>query len=201
MVDAGCPAADLVAAKRELRVAALARRAERPSEIVESAAAEVCRIALSELVPPAPSTVALYVSLPGEPGTGPLLAALRTDGHRVLLPVLRDDLDLDWAEHTGKLQPGPRGTREPPGTRLGVEAVGQAAVVLVPGLLVGRDGTRLGRGGGSYDRALARRAPDAVVAMVCFPDEIVDALPAAPHDARVDAALTPVGLQRLGGPP
>lgn len=190
---------DVDAAKRELRAAALARRATLSPEVLRFGEIDICRVALTEALPPASATVAAYVSLPGEPATGELLTALGVAGHRVLLPILRADLDLDWAEHTGPLRDGLRGTREPSGAPLGLEAIGAADVVLVPGLLAGRDGTRLGRGGGSYDRALARRSPSALVAMLCWPHEIVDALPTLPHDARVDAALTPDGLVRLGG--
>ncbi|MGQ0847378.1 MAG: 5-formyltetrahydrofolate cyclo-ligase [Sporichthyaceae bacterium] len=186
---------DVDVAKRELRSAALARRAELHPGASEH---DFCRIALAEAIPTTPCTVAAYVSLTGEPGTGALRAALGEAGHRVLLPVLRADLDLDWALDVGGLRPGLRGTREPAGPPLGVEAITGADVVLVPGLLVGRDGTRLGRGGGSYDRALARRSSTALVAMLCFAEEIVETVPTAPHDARVDAALTPGGLVGLG---
>jgi 5-formyltetrahydrofolate cyclo-ligase len=200
LADADPPAltADVVAAKRELRAAALSRRAELTADELRSAETDLCRVAVADLIPRTRTTVAAYVSLPGEPGTGHLLAALVAAGHRVLLPVLRPDLDLDWAVHIGDLQPGPRGTREPTGPRLGVDAIAGASLVLVPGLLAGRDGTRLGRGGGSYDRALARRSPRARVAMLCFPDEVRASLPSEPHDARIDAALTPTGLVAVG---
>lgn len=201
MVDADRPplGADVDAAKRELRAAALARRAAATADALRSAEAAICRVAIAEAIGRTPSTVAAFVSLPGEPATAELLTVLAAAGHRVLLPILRPDLDLDWAEHTGRLRDGLRGTREPAGPSLGVAAIAEAEVVLVPGLLAGRDGTRLGRGGGSYDRALARRSASALVAMLCWPEEIVDALPTLPHDARIDAALTPNGLVRLGG--
>ena len=91
-----------------------------------------------------------------EPGTGLLLDALHAAGKRVLLPVLRADNDLDWAVYTGELVPASRGLLEPAGPLLGVTAIADADVVLVPGLAASAGGNRLGRGGGSYDRALAR---------------------------------------------
>jgi 5-formyltetrahydrofolate cyclo-ligase len=76
---------------------------------------------------------------------------------------------------------------EPSGPRLGPAAVADAHLVVVPALAVDRTGTRLGRGGGSYDRALARvRAPS--VALL-YAGELVDALPAEPHDRRVSGVL------------
>ena len=47
------------------------------------------------------ATVALYVSIATEPGTGPLLDGLRALGRRVILPVVLPDYDLDWAVYDG----------------------------------------------------------------------------------------------------
>ena len=58
------------------------------------------------------------------------------------------------ARFDGSFARGPLGLREPTGERLGVEAIGTAALVLVPGLAVDRRGIRLGRGAGYYDRSL-----------------------------------------------
>ncbi|WP_157410709.1 5-formyltetrahydrofolate cyclo-ligase [Actinoplanes rectilineatus] len=56
------------------------------------------------------------------------------------------------------LAAGPRGLLEPTGPRLGPDAIRSADLVLLPALAVGRNGIRMGRGGGSYDRVLARLA-------------------------------------------
>jgi 5-formyltetrahydrofolate cyclo-ligase len=133
-----------------------------------------------------------FVGVRTEPPTVPLLHALRADGRIVLLPVLLDDLDLDWAAYDGSdLVPGARGMLEPPGSRLGRDAVATADVVLAPALAVDRDGNRLGQGGGSYDRAIARaRGP--VIAVV-FDDEVIDHVPVEQHDRPVNGVLTPMG--------
>ncbi len=82
-----------------------------------------------------------------------------------------------------------------------------ADLVLLPGLAVDRaTGLRLGRGGGSYDRVLARietgapagRARRPLLATLLYPDELLDGVPAEPHDRPVDAVLTPDGLTRWG---
>lgn len=99
----------------------------------------------------------------------------------VLVPVLLPDRDLSWR------------------TRHGAPArVEDADLLLVPALRVDGDGVRLGRGGGSYDRALAR-ARGLVVALL-HEGELVDAVPAEPHDVRVHAVALPSGLVRLTGP-
>jgi 5-formyltetrahydrofolate cyclo-ligase len=138
-------------------------------------------------------TVAGYVSMGTEPGTGTLLDGLLSSGRRVLLPVLLPDNDLDWAVHTGDLVPARRGLLEPVGAPVGVDAVAWADVVLVPGLAVDRTGLRLGRGGGSYDRALARVPVGTPTLVLLYDDELVAAVPAEPHDRRVTGAVTPSG--------
>ncbi|TYL46340.1 5-formyltetrahydrofolate cyclo-ligase [Nocardioides sp. BGMRC 2183] len=144
-------------------------------------------------------TIACYVAIGTEPGTGPLLERFLSEGKRVLLPVLRDDDDLDWAEFTGVecLGLGRHGLMEPTGERLGVDAIRDADVVLVPGLAVSRDGHRLGRGGGSYDRALARLRKKTYTAVVLFSDEVGVDVPVEPHDLPVKAAITMLQLHRM----
>jgi 5-formyltetrahydrofolate cyclo-ligase len=132
--------------------------------------------------------------LPGVLIALPLLAALRAAGRRVLLPVLRDDMDLEWAAFEGAdaLRPARLGLLEPAGASLGLDAVAAAELVLAPALAVDRDGRRLGQGGGSYDRALERAA--APVVAIVFDDEVLDApLPVEAHDKAVAGVLTPAG--------
>ncbi|HEU4811850.1 MAG TPA: 5-formyltetrahydrofolate cyclo-ligase [Nocardioides sp.] len=145
------------------------------------------------------ATVAAYVSLGSEPGTGVLLRALRDAGKRVILPVLLPDDDLDWGVFAGDdaLVPARRGLLEPAGEPLGVDAVATADVVLVPGLAVSVDGVRLGRGGGSYDRALARVPVGTFTCVLLYDDEVGRDVPAEPHDRRVLAAATPGGITRF----
>src|SRR6476646_6490560 len=90
------------------------------------------------------ATVAAYVSLGSEPGTGALLEALRDAGTRVVLPVLLPDGDLDWGTYRGpdELVPARRGLLEPAGRPLGRDAVATADAVLVPGLAVSPTGLR-----------------------------------------------------------
>jgi 5-formyltetrahydrofolate cyclo-ligase len=141
--------------------------------------------------------VAAFVGIRGEPHTLPLLAALRTRGVRVLLPILRDDLDLEWADYDGdphNLTAGARGVLHPAGPSLGLHGIAAAELVLAPALAVDRQGRRLGQGGGSYDRALTRTS--APVFAVLFDDEVIDEVPAELHDRPVTGVLTPAGGTR-----
>lgn len=173
-----------------------ARRRLSLAEVGESARAIAEHLLATSEVRRA-ATVAAYVSMGTEPGTGILLDALGAAGKRVVLPVLMPDNDLDWAVHTGMLAPAGRGLLEPMGTRLGVEAVATADVVLVPGLAVAADGTRLGRGGGSYDRALSRVPVGTFTCVLLYDDELLPGVPHEPHDRRVTAAATPRGVVRF----
>ncbi|MFB3816866.1 MAG: 5-formyltetrahydrofolate cyclo-ligase [Candidatus Methylomirabilales bacterium] len=186
--------AGIVAAKADLRRTLLAARQARPRADWERDGQRLAEQALAAL-PQAARTVTLYVPVGTEPDTRPLLDALRARGIRVILPILLPDNDLDWAIYEGweALLPARWGLREPAGRRLGVEAVREADLVLVPALAVDRAGHRLGRGGGSYDRVLARADRRRAVAVV-YDDEVLDEIPSEPHDRRVGAILTPSGL-------
>lgn len=173
-----------------------ATRRQRAPDERAGAASRVADAVLSLPEVAAAGTVAAYVSTAGEPGTAPLRAILRERGVRVLLPVLQPDDDLDWAVDDGSLAPGRRpAVLEPTGPRLGAAAVAEAPVVVVPAAAVALDGTRLGHGGGSYDRALPRTT-GLVVALV-HDDELVDELPRDAHDRRVHVAVTPSRTVRL----
>jgi 5-formyltetrahydrofolate cyclo-ligase len=83
--------------------------------------------------------------------------------------------------------------RWPDSTTLGRSAVADATVVLVPALAVDRSGMRLGRGGGSYDRALVRLGPGTQVIAVLHPNELLTVVPAEPWDRPVSAVVTANG--------
>ncbi|MFD8567626.1 5-formyltetrahydrofolate cyclo-ligase [Streptomyces sp. NPDC057694] len=192
--------------KRTLRREFLAVRSALPMDDVQEARTVLARRALDLAELATAGTVAAYVSVGGEPGTGDLLDALRARGTRVLLPVLLPDNDLDWGAYDGAgslvrvSHPGKMTLVEPGGERLGPDAVLAADVVLLPGLAVDARGMRLGRGGGSYDRVLARlEAGDAHPALVVllYDTEVVARLPHEAHDKAVHAVVTPSGVRRF----
>ena len=145
-------------------------------------------------------TVAAYMSVGTEPATQGLIFALWKRGTYVLLPVLLPDGDLDWATYEGpdSLVPGPRGLIEPGGDRRGVTAICSADLVVVPALAVDQAGRRLGRGGGSYDRALRRLGPAILTVALLYDGELVDHVPAGGQDEPVRAVALPgQGISRL----
>src|SRR4051812_30037729 len=185
---------DVVSAKARLRTALLARRAARSAEQRAAAAAALAGVLATRLG--GARVVAGYVPTAEEPGHGRLPGALPG---RVLLPVVPErGRELSWARYDGRLSPGRFGLQEPAGPRLPPDALAAADVVLVPALAVGLDGTRLGRGGGYYDRALVHARDDAVLVAVVFDDELLERVPTGAHDRRVSAVVTPrAGWQEL----
>jgi 5-formyltetrahydrofolate cyclo-ligase len=187
--------------KAVLRAELLAARA-RLSEDERVAAARVLRDTLLTM-PEAEmaGTVAAYVSIGTEPGTLSLLFALWKRGTYVLVPKLLPGGDLDWASYEGpdSLAPGPYGLLEPVEPPRGPAAVRGADLVIVPALAVSAaTGTRLGRGGGSYDRVLARLDPGILTVAPVYDPEFLDSVPTEPHDRPVRAVLTPTrGITRL----
>jgi 5-formyltetrahydrofolate cyclo-ligase len=136
--------------------------------------------------------VAAYVPVGVEPGSLDLLDALVARGTAVLLPVV-GAAELEWAAYSGRhtLTAGARGTRQPTGLLLGADALARADLVLVPALAVDEQGTRLGRGGGYYDRALARVPAGIPVVALLHDGELVRQLPNDPWDRPVTAISCP----------
>lgn len=174
---------------------ALDRRRARSAEEIAAARAAIAAQLRDELAGAA--TVCCYLPLPTEPLSPTLPALLLASGTRVLVPLTRPGAALDWADYSPELTAGPFGIAEPTGPPLGSAAAAGADVVLIPALLVDARGTRLGRGGGHYDRTLPTLSGRRIA--VVFDDELVDELPAEDFDIPVTAVVTPSGgLGRVG---
>jgi 5-formyltetrahydrofolate cyclo-ligase len=187
--------------KAELRAQVLARRSALPADQRSAAGTLIRDAVLAEPQVQMAGTIAAYYSIGTEPGTHGLVFALYKRGSYVLLPVLRPDGDLDWASYEGpdSMVPGPRGLLEPGEPPRGVDAVARADAVLVPALAVDGAGRRLGRGGGSYDRALARVGPLIPLIALVYDDELVEHVPAESHDIPVRATVSPrAGMTVMG---
>lgn len=190
---------ELEDAKMLLRRQIRARRSERTPK--ESAAAATALAAKVVPLLKGVTTVALYASRPTEPGTAPLIAALHERGVEVLLPMLGPGLSRDWAKHAPGDHLEVRAPGRPPeadGPGLGEDAVRLADLVLAPALAVDDAGTRLGQGGGWYDRVLRHARPGVPIYAVVFDDEVLHlTLPHAEHDLPVHGVLTPSGAHLL----
>jgi 5-formyltetrahydrofolate cyclo-ligase len=191
---------DVQLRKAELRAQVLARRSALPADERTAAGKLIRDAVLAAPQVQMAGTIAAYYSVGTEPSTHGLVYALWKRGSYVLLPLLRPDADLDWASYEGpdSLRPGPRGLAEPAEPPRGMDAVARADLVLVPALAVDRGGVRLGRGGGSYDRALARVGPGIPTIALLYDGELLDKVPADDHDQRVRLVARPsAGITNL----
>lgn len=143
------------------------------------------------------ASIAAFVPTHGEPGSLAVLDAL-AERARVLLPLT--DIAgraLSWGDYGGShtLVPGPFGVPQPPAV---TGTLDEVEIVLVPAVAIGLDGSRLGHGGGFYDRALTGLPRERLVGVV-HDDEVLESLPAEAHDVRVGWLCTPSRLLRLPG--
>jgi 5-formyltetrahydrofolate cyclo-ligase len=186
--------------KTALRRQVASRRQEKDQLERDAAARSIRDAVLSLPEIQMAGTVAAYLSIGTEPGTRGLVYALWKRGTYVLLPLLQADNDLDWASYEGpdSLAPGPRGLLEPTEPRRGVAAVASADLVIVPAVAVDQAGRRLGRGGGSYDRVLARIGAAIPTVALLYDGELLDEIPAGPLDQPVRMVAQPrQGITRL----
>ncbi|MDN4477550.1 5-formyltetrahydrofolate cyclo-ligase [Demequina sp. SYSU T00039] len=192
-------------AKAHLRAVIRRERLQRSERRRHEAAAAFRDHVLALPAVQAASCVSVYASRPHEPSTGPLIEALHVRGVRVLIPLLGDGLQRGWGVYRGVddlVERAPGRPPEPSGDFLGSVTLAEADVIVVPALAVDTSGTRLGQGGGWYDRALVDAKPDAPVVALTFSGEVRDAatdpLPREPHDLGVDMVITPEGAFELG---
>ena len=139
---------------------------------------------------------ALFVPTPLEPDMSLTLGLFE----RALLPVLLDEVGAPLGEPRWGLWEAGRALvtlgrppAQPGGEARGAESLKEADLIVIPALAASADGTRLGQGGGWYDRALMHRSPGVPVVAAIFDDEVLEAgiIPAEPHDVPVDAIVTP----------
>ncbi len=136
--------------------------------------------------------VTCYVSMPGEPPTQQLREHLKSLGKTVLLPIMQPKRALAWGIDDGQLVKNNYGVEEPAISEL---SPSDASLMIVPALRAGRDGTRLGRGAGYYDRELAATPPanqgGPLRLVLVFDDELDVSVPHEAHDQMMDGVVTP----------
>ncbi|MGB7449160.1 MAG: 5-formyltetrahydrofolate cyclo-ligase [Ornithinimicrobium sp.] len=156
-----------------------------------------------EPAPRLPRCVTAYDSMATEPPVDALIARLTQAGVRVLVPITLGEGRLRWRDADPEVSADPLRPAEHDGPSWGEEILEEVDAALLPALAVGRDGTRLGQGGGYYDRwvpALRAVRPDAEVIAVVYAEEFGGVVPRHPHDICVDAVISPDGQRRVSRP-
>ncbi|MBI5505678.1 MAG: 5-formyltetrahydrofolate cyclo-ligase [Deltaproteobacteria bacterium] len=151
--------------------------------------AVAARILDSDAFRLAPSIVG-YFALSDEVNIDRVLAAAVERNKPAFVPVVRGEL-MVFARWTPRslVQRSDRGTLQATAERVDVCEIG-ACLVLVPGRVFDSEGERVGRGGGHYDRAFASPVRGVRLAGVGYELQIVDAVPVATHDRKVEMVFT-----------
>lgn len=185
--------APLAAAKAELRRAALARRDGLDPDTRRAGASA---LAGAQALPTFPEgcVVAGYFPIRSEIDPRPLMVRLAALGARLALPVVGEDrvsmVFREWCEGD-VLVPASFGLSVPPEGAADLDP----DVLLMPLAAFDGAGHRIGYGKGHYDRALDRleRSRPRLKIGLAFACQRVDAVPAEPHDHRLDLILTETG--------
>jgi 5-formyltetrahydrofolate cyclo-ligase len=142
-----------------------------------------------------------YVPWGNEVDTKPLIERWWSRQRIVLFPQVGADKEtilLLEARGWEDFAPGYAGIMEPIPHRCRQATHKEVGIVLVPGLAFDRNGTRLGRGKGHYDRLLARLPRTAARLGTGHAWQVVEPpvapLPREPHDVPMTALLTPQGV-------
>ena len=140
---------------------------------------------------PAPRIVAIYLASPSEANLDALIEPLRARGIGVAAPR-GEGFALIEAASTCSARAG-QSWREADGAQVSAE---ETDVALLPGVGFGRDGSRLGQGGGWFDRALS--GSRATLVGVCFGCQVVDEVPVEAHDVAMAWIANEDGVASVG---
>lgn len=174
--------------KRAIRRDLRARREQLPSASVEDASAQVC--AQLRSFPPIQlaASVIAYVADENEIDAGPLLDEIVRSGRRLFVPQnIAGPALIRWRPGS-PLAVGRGGVLEPAD---GVpEIPPDPAVALLPMVAWDEAGTRLGRGGGFYDRLFAGLAVDILRIGLAYEFQQCTELPRDAWDVPVHYVIT-----------
>nr|WP_314257760.1 5-formyltetrahydrofolate cyclo-ligase [uncultured Devosia sp.] len=141
--------------------------------------------------------VAAYWRIRDELDCQPILVRLMDSNQPVVLPVVMgqdEPLDLRIWEQGASLYESGFGTLAP--SDLAPRA--EPDVVIMPLLGFDKTGTRLGYGGGYYDRTLAHMTKRPLLVGLAFAAQELEQIPRAHHDVPLDAIVTEAGVRHFG---
>ena len=125
----------------------------------------------------------------------PFCRAWIAAGHQLSLPRVDDDgvsLVPHLIHDIAALKLGYRGIPEPDARECPITKLEDIDALLLPGLAFDRRGNRLGQGGGHYDRLLSRLPASCVTIGLAYDWQVIDSVPAGPHDQRMQWVVTPL---------
>ncbi|MBR5537031.1 MAG: 5-formyltetrahydrofolate cyclo-ligase [Clostridia bacterium] len=164
-------------------------RRELDREVLFRESAQLCARLLELPELQRAQTVFCYVSYGGEVETHRLIERLLSLGKQVLVPRGRAHGVMDCVPITSlaQLVPGMKGILEPPAELRAVDPE-TVEFAVIPAVGCGEDGSRLGQGGGYYDRFLERASCSH--AALCLEAFLLPSVPAEPHDQTMKYIVT-----------
>ena len=148
---------------------------------------------------PSARTILFFAPLPDELDIWPVLELSLALGVNCALPFFDAEMGIYGARHLQNLATeivtGKFGLREPAAACAKI-SLNQFDLILVPGLAFDASGNRLGRGRGFYDRLLAEAS--GIKCGICHNFQLMDRIPAEPHDSKVKFVLTPASCVKTG---
>lgn len=168
-----------------------------PSEELHHRSFQACHQLIATAAYGRSDVIMVFLSLPKEVDTTPLVLRCWRDGKRVLVPKVnweqRRMLPIEIVSLTDNISEGAMGLREPVG---GVPfPVEQIDLVVVPGLGFDLEGNRIGRGRGFYDQFLAHEGWRGVSCGLALEDQVIDRVPTGEHDRPVDMLVTDAAVR------
>jgi 5-formyltetrahydrofolate cyclo-ligase len=181
--------------KADLR-AHLRARLEKISEAVRAVESiGLCERLKTQM--PSAHTILFFAPLTDEPDVWPVLELSLALGVNCALPFFDAEKKTYGARRLQNLAAdivaGKFGVREPAAGCAEI-SLNKFDLILVPGMAFDLSGNRLGRGQGFYDRLLAEAS--GIKCGVCHDFQLLEKIPAEPHDAKVDFILTPARCVR-----
>ena len=139
-------------------------------------------------------TIMFYVSMLEEVETIPLLKTVLKEGRNVTIPYIDRKsgnlISVVIQNPDQDLEPGTYGILEPKKNLVKPYPLQQIGFVIVPGIAFSRDGHRLGRGKGYYDRFLKLLPSETQKIGIAFDFQLFDSVPANEFDVKVDQVIT-----------
>lgn len=169
-----------------------------PEDLHERGAAACMRLVETPVYRRA-EVVMVFLSMEHEVDTNHVALHCWNNMKRVLAPRVaweqRRLLPTEIHSLTNDVRDSDRGIREPiDGMPIPVADID---IVIVPGLGFDRDGNRLGRGSGFYDRFLCHRDFRGVACALALEDQVVDAIPSEQRDVRMHMLVTDKRIRRF----
>lgn len=178
--------------KREIRQDVKRRLADMPADVAAAKSRAACAALVSLPEFRSAGAVMLFLSMPDEIDTTTALLAAWEGEKIVLVPKVasnrRQMIPVECRTLDDHMAAGAYGIREPENTQPWPRE--EIDLVVVPGLAFDRTGSRLGRGGGYYDRFLGPHAPRTITCGLSFDEQLVGEVPADDHDRPVEILVT-----------